>query len=129
MNALRKPARISILVLYALLALPVLPILGMTVKALFWLVPIDMFVRAVPLYLTFLLDRQFGDGGEVTAEWMPFWVIGTAVMLWPMIALGVRPGWWQFRAMRRAVAGYSASAFAVTCASAYWVFTHMGVFF
>jgi hypothetical protein len=123
-----KGIRIVLLSVYAVLTLPAIPLLAMMAN-LKSLLLIDLSVRAVPLYLTWFVDSNFLDGGEVTPHLMPLWVLLTGVMLWPLLALGVRPRIWASNTWRRAMAAYGAVMLTATIGAVYWVFTHVGIFF
>jgi hypothetical protein len=121
--------RIGLLAAHAVLTLPVIPLLVVTINTLRPLLLVDLCVRAIPLYVTALFDRAFLDGGEVTPQLMPLWVVLTGIMLWPLLALGVRPQLWQSGKWRRRIGAYGFAVAAGTVAAASWVFTHLGIFF
>lgn len=115
--------------LFFVLTLPVLTFLSLAIGAFAWLWPADTAVRAVPLYLAIWVDHLFYDGGELSPELIPLWVLLTGLLLWPLLALGIRPMLWASRNWQKAMLGYGAAAIACTIPAAYWVFTHTGYLF
>ncbi len=129
MNRTSLRARIILLFLFAFLTLPCLTYVALFVPGLTPLLAVDMALRAVPLYAAVWVDHLFFDGGELTPRLIPFWVLLTGALLWPLLALGIRPALWRARGWRRGIAVYGACAIAATVVAATWVFTHMGFFF
>lgn len=124
-----KAMRWTSLGLFCVLTLPVLTFLSLAVRTFAWLWPADTAVRAIPLYLAIWFDQLFYDGGELSEQLVPLWVLLTGLLLWPLLALGVRPTLWASRSWRRAMLGYGAAAIACTVSAAWWVFTHTGYLF
>ena len=129
MNPPGTKVRIVLVVLFVLLTLPVLTHVGHSFRPLRWLMIADMGPRAAPLYLAWTADQMFYDGGELSPQLIPVWVGLTAVMLWPLLLLGIRPTLWTARAWRRGIMTYAVTACACTVVAGYWVFTHLGAFF
>lgn len=121
--------RVALIVLFAVLTLPILPLVAVHVSALGLLLFADLALRAVPLYLAYCADQAFYDAGELSPELMPLWIILTGLLLWPLVALAIRPALWQSRSWRKALVGYVGAAVAGTVVAAFWVFTHLGAFF
>jgi hypothetical protein len=128
-RSLGTPRRIVLLLMYLLITLPVLPVFAANVQFLRPLLAVDLSVRAVPLYITALVDARLLDAGEVTHELMPLWVGLTGVMLWPLLVLSIWPAMWDSRGWRRAIVTYGIVLLLATIGAAYWVFTHLGIFF
>lgn len=121
--------RVVLVTVYAVLSLPVIPLLAATFDGLKPLLVVDLSVRAIPLYITWLVDSVFLDGGEVTPHLMPLWVVLTGIMLWPLLVLGVRPHLWASGRWRRGMIVYAAMTLTATIVAGCWVFTHLGIFF
>ncbi len=129
MNNPNLRVRILLLIAFLFFTLPCLTYLALSVPGLGILLSVDMGLRAVPLFAAVQIDQTFLDGGELTPNLIPVWVLLTGLLLWPLLVIGIRSSLWSMRRWRRAVAVYSACAFAVTVAAAGWVFTHMTYFF
>ncbi|MCL4691515.1 MAG: hypothetical protein KJ060_03280 [Candidatus Hydrogenedentes bacterium] len=129
MNKANLRVRILLLLVFLFFTLPCLTYLALAFPGLRALLMVDMGLRAIPLFAAVQIDQVFLDGGELTPDLIPIWVLFTGLLLWPLLVLGIRPTLWSIRRWRRAVAAYSACAFAVTVVAAGWVFTHMGYFF
>lgn len=129
MNTVKFRVRILLLSAFLFFTLPCLTYLALAVPGLGVLLPVDMGLRAIPLFAAVQIDQAFLDGGELTPNLIPIWVLLTGVLLWPLLALGVRPVLWSVRRWRRAVVAYSACASLVTVVAAGWVFHNMGYFF
>lgn len=129
MPMLNKPGRTTMIVLFVLLTLPCLTYLSLSVRMLFWLWPVDTALRAVPLYLAILFDGAFLDGGELSPSLVPLWVAMTGLLLWPLLALGIRPVLWVSLKWRKVILGYGATAAVCTVAASCWIFTHTGYLF
>lgn len=129
MNPSKVHVRVILAAIYVCLTLPVLPFLGFNlpwVGILF--VFLDFGLRALPLYLTVRIDRAFYDGGELSPELMPFWIILTAIMLSPMLLVSARPSVWNNQLGRRAIMLYACTVCLLTAIAASWVYRHLGVF-
>ncbi len=126
---LSKRARIALIALFVVLTLPIFPLLAVNVPGLGVLLFADLSLRSVPLYLAFWADRIFYDAGELSPELMPLWVVLTGLWMSPLVVLAVRPVLWARRTWRKAFVGYCVAFVACTGVAAYWVFTHLGVFF
>lgn len=130
-----KPPRLSMfmrtatIVVFVLFTLPILPTIGFKVNALRWMIFVDLFLRAVPLYLASFIDQILYDGGELSPGFIPLWTGMTGLLLSPILLLGIRPSLWESRPWRKAILRYSGVAFLGTVVAAFWVFTHLGVFF
>lgn len=129
MNTSHLRVRILLLIAFLFFTLPCLTYLALAVPGLGVLLSVDMGLRAVPLFAAVQIDQAFLDGGELTPDLVPIWVLFTGALLWPLLVLSIRPTLWSMRRWRRAVAVYSVCAFAVTVAAAGWIFTHMAYFF
>ncbi|GMV92114.1 MAG: hypothetical protein AMXMBFR82_18920 [Candidatus Hydrogenedentota bacterium] len=129
MNTSHVGVRILLLISFLFFTLPCLTYLALSVPGLRALLMVDMGLRAIPLFAAVQIDQAFLDGGELTPNLIPVWVLLTGLLLWPLLVLGIRPSLWSIRRWRRAVAAYSVCAFAVTVAAAGWVFTHLAYFF
>ena len=90
MNPPGMKLRVVLVALFLVLSLPVLTYIGIIVRPLSWVLAVDMGLRAVPLYLAYTADQMFYDGGELSPQLLPVWVVLTAVMLWPTSTLAVR---------------------------------------
>lgn len=128
-NSIGWRTRIVLLALFLYITLPVTPLLVAIFPALQPLVAVHMAVHAVPLFVTAKIDLWLLDAGEVTPELMPLWSALTGVMLWPLLVLSIWPTLWDSRSWRKAIAIYGIVALLATVGAAYWVFTHLGVFF
>lgn len=128
-TAIGTRSRLILLVLYLVPTLPVLPMLLQLVPVLRYLLPVHLVVHALPLFVTAMIDARFLDGGEVTPELIPLWSALTGVMLWPLLALSLRPSLWASHGWRWGIGVYGVAAVVATIGAAYWVFTHLGVFF
>ncbi len=128
MNSM-KATRWTSLGLFFLFTLPVLLFLSLSVRAFTLLWFVDTAVRAVPLYLAIWFDTLFYDGGELSEEFIPLWVALTGVLLWPLLAIGIKPMLWSSRRARRAILSYAAAAVVCTVPAAWWIFTHTGYLF
>ncbi|NUM55478.1 MAG: hypothetical protein HUU46_17660 [Candidatus Hydrogenedentes bacterium] len=124
-----RTVRWTSLGLFLLLTLPLLTILSLGVKwlALLWFV--DTTVRAIPLYLAICFDGWFYDGGELSPAMIPVWVGLTGLLLWPLLALGIRPAAWASHRWRRTIVSYAVVAVLCTVPAAWWMFTHTGYLF
>jgi len=128
MKRSRLYLRIASVASFVLLTLPCLTLLAVNVKALRGiLLFVDMRLRALPLYLSWVVDRTFYDAGELSPEFVPLWVALTGIMLWPLLVLGLKPSLW--RPLRWVITGHCTVMFAGTIAAIYWMSTHTGVFF
>ncbi len=124
-----RALRIVLIAAFVILTLPVFPMIGFSIKSMAWLIRVDLFVRAIPLYIAWWVDSTWYDAGELSPGFMPLWVALTAVMLWPMATGGVYSRVWESPVFRRIVYGYSCVVVAGTLAAASWIFSHTGVFF
>ena len=124
-----KATRWLSLTLFFLFTLPCLTLLSLSVRSLFWLWPVDTAVRAIPLYTAIWMDTLFHDGGELSPVFIPLWVALTGVLLWPLLALGIRPLLWASRSWRKAILTYTAAAAVCTVSAAWWIFAHTGYLF
>lgn len=122
-------SRWMFLVLFGLFSLPCLTFVSLFIKSLSWLWFIDTTIRAVPLYAAIWFDALFYDGGELSPELIPLWVALTALILWPLLALGIRPLFWASPRWRRAIFVHAATAVVCTIPAAYWIFGHTGYLF
>ena len=122
-------ARILLVGLFAFLTLPILTLVSLTIPALWWLWPVDTFLRSIPLVLAILCDQLVGDGGELHPGLLPLWVALTGALLWPLLVLGIRPLLWTSRKWRRSILVYSGVAMAGTIVAAGWMFAHTGYLF
>ncbi len=121
--------RIGLLAVFLCITLPVTPFLIAVFPTLQPLVAVHLAVHAVPLLVTAQIDSWLLDAGEVTPKLISLWSALTGVMLWPLLALSVRPALWDSPRWRKAILAYGAAAVLSTIAAAYWVFTHLGIFF
>lgn len=115
--------------LFLLLTLPLLTAISLSVKALAPLWFADTAMRAIPLYLAICFDGWFYDGGELSEELIPVWVAMTGLLLWPLLAIGIRPSIWRSSRWCYAVVAYAGCAIACTIPAAWWMFTHTGYLF
>lgn len=122
-------SRFGFLFLFLVFTFPVIPFLAGYFPPLGPLFAVDLFVRAVPLYLAWLADRAFLDAGELSPTLIPLWVLLTAMLLWPLAGMAARPQLLSVRRWRRIFAGYAVAALTLTCGASAWVFTHLGIFF
>ena len=126
---LGRRTRLVLLAAFLVVTLPVTPLLVAMFPVLQPLLAVHLAVHAVPLFITALIDSAVLDGGEVTPELIPLWSALTGVMLWPLPALSFFPALWSSPGWRKAMLAYSLATVAATIGAAYWVFTHLGVFF
>lgn len=129
MNAHGNLLRMLSLGMFTSLTLPVLTFVSLGIPLMYWLWPVDTFVRAVPLLATIWIDGAFFDGGELSPQLIPVWVALTGCLLWPLLFLGIRPRIWRARPWRYTILGYSGVALACTVPAAGWIFTHTGYLF
>jgi len=128
-SSLGTRARIVLLALFLFVTLPVTPLLVVSLPVLQPLLAVHLTVHAVPLFLTAVIDSWLLDAGEVTPELIPLWSVLTGVMLWPLLALSLWPALWDSNSWRKAILAYGVVALLATIGAAYWVFTHLGIFF
>lgn len=124
-----KRIRWTSLSAFLLLTLPLLTWLSIGIGLLTPLWYVDTTIRAIPLYVAICIDWWFYDGGELSPELIGVWVALTGLLLWPLLALSIRPRLWMSFVWRRAFAGYTACAAVCTLFAAWWVFTHTGYLF
>lgn len=125
----RQLSRLGFLVVFVLFVFPILPVAAGFFRSLMPLVAIDLFVRAIPLYISWRADCIFLDAGELSPQMVPLYTTLTAVLLWPLLALALRPELLSGPFWRRVIGGYTGVAVMFTCVASVWVFTHTGIFF
>ena len=121
--------RITMIALFLFLTLPILPLMMGRIPAMRILFPVEMSLRAVPLYLAWQIDKAFYDGGELSGELWPVWVVITGLVYLPLLLLGIWPSIWRSGFGRKALLGYSTAAVLGTVVAAFCVFGHSGAFF
>ena len=117
-------AQVAAVATYFILTLPVLTLIGLSIPGFIAVWFADVFIRAVPFVVAHWFDNVFSDGGELSPQLMPLWIGLTGIMLWPMIAFGIRPTLWQSRAWRKGVVGYATIAFVCSIGASIWLFNH-----
>ena len=124
MNSIGDKAQVSLIIAYVFLTLPCLTLIGLSTPALGTLWLADVFIRAVPFVITHWFDKAFSDGGELSPQLMPLWILLTGIVLWPMIVLGIRPTLWQSRTWRNGVLGYASVAVVGSVGASIWLYNN-----
>lgn len=124
MRLIGNKTRVVMVIAYVFLTLPCLTFIGLGIPGLSVLWFADIVIRAVPLLIAHWFDTAFSDGGELTPQFMPLWILLTGVVLWPMIILGARPALWQSRTWRSGVAVYATFAIVCSVGASVWLFNN-----
>lgn len=124
MKSSRKTLRYGLVAAYVFLTLPCLTFIGLSTPGLFFLRFLDTFIRSVPLLIAHGYDVAFGNGGELNPQLMPFWIVLTGLLLWPLIAFGARPALLKLRRWRLGLIGYATVATICSAGASAWLFTH-----
>jgi len=129
MRATPQYTRLIAVGLFLLMTLPVLTFVSLSARSLAPVWFVDTSVRAIPLVLAINWDRMFLDGGELSPSLIPLWVGLTGLLLWPLLAFGVRPRIWLSPAWRKTIYTYAVIAVVCTVPAAWWIFTHTSYLF